>query len=206
MIFAYLLAISIIITLTLRLYLPKIITSAENDVLIAASEIQNNKVSKPVPALLTFTILFTFPLYSQLYFNNITLTLVIYLTAISSVIDIARKWVPDILIYLITLVSCLSFYGNIKDAFLLIALSSTLVMLLNYIALLKKDVMLMASGDLYLVASMSLWLSPFTAFCFPLIFLFIGFGISHLIKSKNIPFVPVLLLSFIMCLSLDGVY
>lgn len=169
-------------------------TRAKRKAIESCTELQNDKeeiTSFPIFALGLFS------LVGLVFYLSSDIILLIFsgLLAIAAYTDVCKRWIPDLIIYLLVIVSVYSLHT--KDVFTsLIAMAfymAPVVILSLYGYIVKKETWI-ASGDYYVFPSIGLLLSPEYAAVIMLITLF--FMLFFMQWVKQIPLVTVAYFTF----------
>lgn len=189
----------VIISVLLAFNLPVIYESAR----LAAEESCRDSLGEPakrtVKPLLAVTLLNIGVMPTWIITHNPALTIFIVVLACGAYIDYITRWVPDVLIYVliwIALVALLPGMREVSPALISAAIMLIPALLLNVIAWLLSRTTAIASGDLYILPSVGVWLAPeWAAVC-------MGISLSlTLVASRyvrGVPFITVLYLVFVV--------
>lgn len=200
MIYILLFFISIITTTTIAYLLPTIVSRVEQEVLSQHEEVKLASYHQtPVKPFQAFILASVAPALYVMQ-GDITLAVFVGLLAVVGYIDIQRHWVPDILIHLLSWYSlcCLALGYITPDV--LYSLISVLLLLLPYLIIniyswIKKREDVYASGDIYILLSVGLWLDYRFALSASALSIFSAFIYAKLVGKDKIPFVPFILFS-----------
>ncbi|ECO4313689.1 hypothetical protein AB0001_004748 [Salmonella enterica] len=181
----------------------KIIDHVEIGVVETAKEIENGIERRQISLGFVIIYFITFNMLALSIDNTPSLLVVSLALTISSVFDIQRNWVPDLVIYITVTVSCLSVEHSFYYAITTCVIALFPFMLLNALSILKTRLTAVASGDLYMIAGISVWLTPPTAAVFSCTALFAAIISARLTKVKNLPLMPLIQASFLVSLALQ---
>lgn len=181
----------------------KIINTAESDIIETAKHIDNGVNRRKLPLwFITIYMIVNTVIVLKTSQDHIVLIMSIILS-VTSLFDMIRNWIPDLLIFLLI---ALSFMGTSNSNYLITitcVIALTPFLTLNIISIISKKQAIIATGDLYVISALSLWLLPFTALMFSALVVFFASGFSLITKMKNIPLVPFIHFSFLLSHSMQ---
>lgn len=176
----------------------KVINAAESDIIETAKYIESGVSQRKLPLwFITIYMIVGTVIVLKTNQEHIFLIMSIILS-VTSLFDIIRNWIPDLLIFLLI---ALSFMGTNNNHYLIITTCIiTLIpfLALNLISIISKKQAIIATGDLYVISALSLWLSPFTSLMFSALIIIAASGFSLISKMKNIPLLPFIHLAFLL--------
>ncbi|WP_059108312.1 prepilin peptidase [Candidatus Williamhamiltonella defendens] len=184
--------------------LPKIIVRVEKNVISQCDDLKQSRETTPPMYPLAAIVLFN--IATVFYWFNPEqgyLSQVLFLLSVLSYIDIVRRWVPDCLIFLLSVYSvyCVS-SGRIgsspEEALMATGLFVFPLMVINGFSWLKKKVWVFASGDIYIALSIGLWLDKTTAVMVAGVSVLLALLYGSVCRQPHLPFIPFLLFSFLM--------
>ncbi|EPE9243672.1 hypothetical protein ACSPNN_004434 [Enterobacter hormaechei] len=192
---------SIIITLIIVSLAPRYIKKEEINLLSSCNDIDLNKIYTKSYFLggafiVAPQLLLTFDSFNWLY-HALFIAL-----GIAAYFDIKRNWIPDPVIFIILIINFLSIIST-KNVDFSSALSNSLIFifpycLLNAVAFITMKKFIFFSGDIYIIISISFSTFPMVGFITTVLAIFSALLFMLLSKKREIPFIPFLLLSFLL--------
>lgn len=136
---------------------------------------------------------------------NLPFTLFVLLLAMTAYVDWMTTWVPDLLIFAMPWVVLTGGLTMHSVPFLLVGGAAMLVpaLILNGISVMRGQSPALASGDLYVLPAIGIWLTPESAVLCFFISLFLSIPIGR--YRQGVPFITVIYPVF-MVFSLCGVH
>ncbi len=195
--------VSVITTTAIAYLLPAVVSRAEQEVLSQYDEVKVASLYRtPIKPLLALSLACVAPAFYTIQ-SDITLAVFIGLLALVSYIDIQRHWVPDILIHLLSWYSlCCLALGFITSDVLYSLLSLLLLMVpffaINAYSWIKSRNYIYASGDIYILLSVGLWLDYRFALSAAALSILSASIYAKLAKKDKIPFIPFILFSLLV--------
>lgn len=195
--------ISVITTTAIAYLLPAVVSRAEQEVLSQYDEVKlASQYRTPVEPLQALFLACVAPVFYVIQ-TDITLAVFIGLLAVVSYIDVQRQWVPDILIHLLSWYSlCCLALGFITPDVLYSLLSLLLLMVpflaINTYSWIKNRNYIYASGDIYILLSVGLWLDYRFALSTAALSILSASIYAKLAGKEKIPFIPFILFSLIV--------
>lgn len=195
--------ISVITTTAIAYLLPAVVSRAEQEVLSQYDEVKlASQYPTPVEPLQALFLACVAPAFYAVQ-SDITLAVFIGLLALASYIDIQRQWVPDIMIHLLSWYSlCCLALGFIHSDVLYSLLSLLLLMVpffaINAYSWIKNRRYIYASGDIYILLPVGLWLDYRFALSAAALSILSASIYAKLTGKNNIPFVPFILFSLLV--------
>lgn len=192
--------ISVITTTAIAYLLPAVVSRAEQEVLSQYDEVKvASQYQTPVEPLQALFLACVAPAFYAVQ-SDITLAVFIGLLALASYIDIQRQWVPDIMIHLLSWYSlCCLALGFITPDVLYSLLSLLLLMVpffaINAYSWIKNRNYIYASGDIYVLLSVGLWLDYRFALSAAALSILSASIYAKLAQKEKLPFVPFILFS-----------
>lgn len=192
--------VSVITTTAIAYLLPAIVSRAEQEVLSQYDEVKlASRYRTAVEPLLALFLACVAPVFYAVQ-SDITLSVFIGLLALVSYIDIMRQWVPDVLIHLLSWysLSCLALGFITPDV--LYSLLSLLLLLLPFLAInayswIKNRSYIYASGDIYILLSVGLWLDYRFSLSAAALSILSASIYAKIAGKEKVPFVPFILFS-----------
>lgn len=189
----------VIFSLLLAFNLPVIYQVARLAAEESCAESPNEPVKGSVKPLLAVLLHSSGVIPTWIITHNPALTLFVMVLGCSAYIDYVTRWVPDVLIFALTWIALIALLlGKREVSPELISAAVMLIpaLLLNAIAWLLSRTIAFASGDLYVLPSIGIWLAPeWAAIC-------MGISLSlTLIASRfvrDVPFITALYPVFVV--------
>ncbi|EBZ6776930.1 hypothetical protein GQG94_004779 [Salmonella enterica] len=189
---------SILIAFFLYRISSTLIDIAENDILDTAKSIEDGVTRRNLPLWFSVGYMVTTTIISYQCNNDYIFVITMIILSAASIIDMIRNWVPDLIIFLTI---SLSFMGNDNNHLHIIAtciITLLPFLVLNLISLKSNQRTSVASGDLYIIAALSIWLSPFTSPLLAALTILSATVFSLKSKNTHIPLVPFIQMSFLI--------
>lgn len=192
---------SIIITLIIVSLAPRYIKKEEMNLLSSCNDIDLSKIYTKSYFLggafiVAPQLLLTFGSFNWLYH-------VFFIAlGIAAYFDIKRNWIPDPVIFITLIINFLSIIST-KNVDFSSALSNSLIFifpycLLNAVAFITMKKFIFFSGDIYIIISISFSTFPIVGFITTVLAIFSALLFMLISKKREIPFIPFLLLSFLI--------
>lgn len=192
------LMISCFMAIILNFTSAKVINAVEVDVLETAKSIENGVTRRVLPLWLIIIYMVTTTYIAYLINNEYIFLLTMIIISIASIIDIIRNWIPDLLIFVTV---ALSFMGTSNEHSVIIIsciIALSPLFIINLISFKKNNTTAIAAGDLYIIATLSLWLTPLTSLTLSALIIISTTFFSFVSKVINIPLVPFIHFSFLL--------
>lgn len=153
----------LIFSVMLAFNLPALYAGARIAAETSAAETQAYPEVAPIRPLLAVVLLCGGVLPAWLMTHNPAFTLFVLLLGSAAYIDCVTQWVPDLMIFLLSWQALTALLPNRPDA--IAALIGAAVMLLpalllNLITWIRSQPPALASGDLYVLPAIGVWLTP----------------------------------------------
>lgn len=189
----------LIFSVVLAFNLPVIYHSARLAAEESCAESSNEPIKVSVKPLLAVLMLSIGVIPTWMITHNPALTLFVMVLGCSAYIDYITRWVPDVLIFALSWIALLALLpekGEVSPALISAAMMLIPALLINTIAWFLSRTTALASGDLYVLPSIGVWLAPeWAAVCMG-ITLSITLIASRYVRS--VPFITALYPVFIM--------
>lgn len=131
--------------------------------------------------------------------HDLMLVLFILLLGCAAYIDAVTRWVPDLLIFVLSWVALISVLPGNRDTVEVLAGVAVLMLpalSLNVLTFLRKQQPALASGDLYILPAIGAWLTPPAAgLCLAASFIIAAIAGRYV---RGVPFITVLYPVFVM--------
>ena len=153
----------LIFSVMLAFNLPALYAGARIAAETSAAETQAYPEVAPIRPLLAVVLLCGGVLPAWLMTHNPTFTLFVLLLGSAAYIDCVTQWVPDLMIFMLSWLALTALLPDRPDA--ITALIGAAVMLfpallLNLITWIRSQPPALASGDLYVLPAIGVWLTP----------------------------------------------
>lgn len=198
MMFLIVALIAIVVALVTALCLPKLTKIAEKNVEDSYHELSNNPIRIERSWWLSIIII---ALPCSVFFlitGDPFKTACITTLGVISYIDIKRNWVPDILIYLLTLLTFIYFIDapvigkDIYTILISMFIFTCPLTAMNIIGLFTTKKTFIASGDFYIAVPLALWMDITMLFYVSSLSILTALSFGVLRKKEHLPFIPFL--------------
>lgn len=189
----------LIFSLMLAFNLPALYAGARIAAEASAAETQAYPEVAPIRPLLAAVLLCGGVLPAWLMTHNPAFTLFVLLLGSAAYIDCVTQWVPDLMIFLLSWLALTALLPDSPDA--ITPLSGAAVMLLpalllNLITWIRSQPSALATGDLYVLPAIGVWLTPaWSGACLALSLVLTAIAGRFV---RGVPFITVLYPVFVM--------